>query len=243
MSENEKETKRKSKKQIISLFLILLVCLMFGVSLADTIETRKKSDLDYERIMGHVEQMVQNGPHSLYDKDANRAVTDYMISQLESYGITEGDTTGRPAYLVQDYVVESDTYQNWYLSNLIVHIPANSAEAMETVQILSEQEGDTLHVRLTDEAAFVYLTFEGATGESFSIDDGENVQTYTFSESGYYYIRLHDNCSVRLKDGTAKVAYREVLRDYEPLIPADYDSEEQLHFNLYLWEEYILSAE
>ena len=765
MSENKKETKRKSKKQIISLFLILLVCLMFGVSLADTIETKKKSDLDYERIMGHVEEMVQNGPHSLYDKDANRAVTDYMISQLESYGITEGDTTARPAYLVQDYVVESDTYQNWYLSNLIVHIPANSAEAtgdavmvmahfdsvpmgpgasdditacsvmleairfyqesmangneitndlifcfvngeefalygseafmeefngfdsvrerikfainleargtagtqimfetaadnfntirmfaqtnkslvtcsvatmiydmmpngtdfsnykefyqgvnianigggenyhtqnddlehaganyvtqqaqitddlletlstydldtlyeadesaiffsylnvgtvyynhttviilavililmvaanvvlsvvyrkennilktikgigtivaglavtaglaygfyylfqyiavlagtidirmvgsisysntlitvgtgllaigvtalisalackvlkvenrdivrafayihatvgivlsfvladasylfvfsgilfminelvitickekecekyhfellatalylpvvtpivalatsalglnmcyvfapvlalalfaagawmkplyggismgiavviflcisltvpdpnanlqgkqsismlpyddalvyaveadgsceylvcdlnayralkkyapemswsdekrcylceaepMETVQILSEQEGDTLHVRLTDEAALVYLTFEGATGESFSIDDGENVQTYTFSESGYYYIRLHDNCTVRLKDGTAKVAYQEVLRDYEPLIPADYDSEEQLHFNLYLWEEYILSAE
>ena len=117
------------------------------------------------------------------------------------------------------------------------------AEPMETVQILSEQEGDTLHVRLTDEAALVYLTFEVATGESFSIDDGENVQTYTFSESGYYYIRLHDNCTVRLKDGTAKVAYQEVLRDYEPLIPADYDSEEQLHFNLYLWEEYILSAE
>ncbi len=127
MSEKE-ETKRRNGKQIISLLLVLMVCLMFGLSIADTIETGKRTSLNYERIMNHVTEMVKNGPHSLYDKEENRAVMDYMISQLESYGVTEGDTTAQPAYLIQDYVVDTGIYQNWYLSNLIVHIPANSPQ-------------------------------------------------------------------------------------------------------------------
>lgn len=101
MSE-KKETKRRNGKQIISLLLVLMVCLMFGLSIADTIETRKRTNLNYERIMNHVTEMVKNGPHSLYDKEENRAVMDYMISQLESYGVTEGDTTAQPAYLIRE---------------------------------------------------------------------------------------------------------------------------------------------
>lgn len=118
-----------NSKQIISLLLIAVVCLMFALSMFDTIETRKKTNLDYDRIMSHVEEMVKNGPHSIMDKEENRAVMDYMISQLESYGVTQGDTRDKPAYLIQDYVVKASSYQNWYLPNLIVHIPANSQEA------------------------------------------------------------------------------------------------------------------
>ncbi len=176
MSDDKKKTKKMSGKQIISLILILLVCLMFGISLADTIETGKKSDLDYDRIMGHVEEMVKNGPHSLYDKAENRAVMDYMILQLESYGVTEGDTTDKPAYLVQDYVVESDTYQNWYLPNLIVHIPANSAEATgDAVMVMAHFDSVPMGAGASDDITACSVMLEAIRFYQESMADGTEI--------------------------------------------------------------------
>lgn len=176
MNDNKKKIKKLSSKQIISLLLIAVVCLMFALSMTDTIETRKKSNLDYDRIMGHVAEMVKNGPHSLYDKDANRAVMDYMISQLESYGVTEGDTINQPSYLVQDYVVESDTYQNWYLPNLIVHIPANSAEATgDAVMVMAHFDSVPMGPGASDDITACSVMLEAIRFYQESMADGTEI--------------------------------------------------------------------
>ena len=103
------------------------------------------------------------------------------------------------------------------------------------------QEGDALRIRRADEDAVVYLVFMAEGAESFSLDDGKTVKTYAFDENGYYQIRIHEDCTVYLNGGTASVSYKEVIRDYEELIPEDYDVAEQLHFNLWLLEEYELT--
>ncbi|MBR4965376.1 MAG: M28 family peptidase, partial [Lachnospiraceae bacterium] len=176
MNDNKKKIKKLSSKQIISLLLIAVVCLMFALSMTDTIETRKKSNLDYDRIMGHVAEMVKNGPHSLYDKDANRAVMDYMISQLESYGVTEGDTINQPSYFVQDYVVESDTYQNWYLPNLIVHIPANSAEATgDAVMVMAHFDSVPMGPGASDDITACSVMLEAIRFYQESMADGTEI--------------------------------------------------------------------
>ena len=176
MSDRKKKSKKMNKKQIISLLLIVVVCLMFALSMADTIETRKKTDFDDNRIMGHVAEMVKNGPHSIMDKEENRAVMDYMISQLESYGVAEGDTTAQPAYLVQDYVVESDAYQNWYLSNLIVHIPANSPQASkDAVMVMAHFDSVPMGSGASDDTTACSVMLEAIRYYLESMANGEEI--------------------------------------------------------------------
>ncbi len=40
--------------------------------------------------------------------------------------------------------------------------------------------------------------------------------------------------------GSARVQYREVLRDYAALIPDSYTADEKLHFNLWLTADFRL---
>ena len=49
-----------------------------------------------------------------------------------------------------------------------------------------------------------------------------------------YTLNLHTDCTLTF-DGAATVSYKEVVRDYAPLIPAAYaEDEEPLHFNLWM---------
>lgn len=120
---------KKIAKITTALFAVLLA-LLFVLSVADTAETRQKTDFDQDRILGHVEKLSENGPRSIAHPEANRKALEYIVSQVEACGAVCEDTLDRPAYLVQDYVApdHEGRYQNWYLSNVIVHIPANAEE-------------------------------------------------------------------------------------------------------------------
>lgn len=115
----------KKLQKIIPIALALLLCLFFVVSILDTAESKKQTRFDQDKILSHLEKFTENGPHSIAHTEANQAVLDYITTTLDSYGLVNEDTTQQPAYLVQEYVAEDTEYQNWYLKNVIVHIPAN----------------------------------------------------------------------------------------------------------------------
>lgn len=115
-------------KRIINILLGVILCFFFVVSIVDTEETQKKTNFNQTNITTHIEKLSENGPRSIMDTEANQKALEYLITTVESYGITEGDTTEKPAYVIQDFVAEDTDHQNWYLSNLIVHIPANGTQ-------------------------------------------------------------------------------------------------------------------
>lgn len=119
----------KSAK-ITSVILAVLLCFVFVVSIIDTNETQQKTNFSQENMLMHIEKLSENGPRSLVHKEANGKAMEYIISQVEEWGVVNADTTSVPAYLVQDYVAVDETgrYQNFYLENVIVHIPANAAD-------------------------------------------------------------------------------------------------------------------
>ena len=114
--------------KFVSIILAILLCFMLVVSVADTNETKKNTNFNQETMLTHIEKLSENGPRSLVHKEANKKALEYIVSQVESYGVVNKDTTDVPAYMIQDYVATDDTgrYQNFYLQNVIVHIPANS---------------------------------------------------------------------------------------------------------------------
>ena len=112
-------------KKITVAVLCLVLCLLFTVSIVDTHELRQKTNFDQERMLTDVEKLSENGPRSVANKEANQKAVDYIVSEVEKCGIVCEDTTEKPAYLVPEYVANDDRYQNWYLKNVIVHIPAN----------------------------------------------------------------------------------------------------------------------
>lgn len=115
------------KKAILAVNIVLtaLLVLFFALSVADTEEGRRRTEMDTSAISRHIEKLSENGPRSLFHPEANEAARDYIISCLEASGLQNADTTEVPAYQVQDYVAHDEEYQNFYLSNVIAHIPAN----------------------------------------------------------------------------------------------------------------------
>ena len=115
------------KKIFCAVFSVLL-CLSFVLSFVDTNELPVTSDFNHGNIYSHIEKICEVGPHSIFDKEENKQVQNYIISELEGLGIINSDTTDVPAYLVQSFVTDTKKYQSFYLDNVIVHIPANAAE-------------------------------------------------------------------------------------------------------------------
>ncbi len=116
-------------KRILVLAFSLLLCVMFAVSYVDTNDTVQKTNFDQSNITTHIEKLSENGPRSVADKEANQKALQYIVSELERYGAVCKDTTEKPAYLIQDYVATDSRYQNWYLENVILHVPANAENA------------------------------------------------------------------------------------------------------------------
>lgn len=117
-------------QKIVTGLLAVVLCVLFVLSVADTGETNKQTNFSQANIKSHIEKLSENGPRSIIDTEANNAAIEYIVSQVESFGAVNSDTTSEPAYLVQDYVAvdEQGRYQNFYLKNVIVHIPANAAD-------------------------------------------------------------------------------------------------------------------
>ena len=121
----------KKPQKIVTEILCIVLCFFFVASVIDTNEVRQQTNFDQDRMMTHVEKLSENGPRSIADKESNQKAIDYIISEVESYGFVNEDTTEKPAYLVQEYVAEDSEYQSWNLKNVIVHIPANSENRTE----------------------------------------------------------------------------------------------------------------
>ena len=114
---------------------IVFLCLMVVLSILDTAERRYDTDFDQDAILEHIESLTAHGPRSIADTDANRQAIAYITKTLESWGVVNSDTTDAPAYQIQSFVATDDDYQNWYLENVIVHIPANAAQKTGQAQM------------------------------------------------------------------------------------------------------------
>lgn len=114
------------KKWLTAIFAVIL-CIVAVFSVADTVEKPHKTNFDQAQIEQHIAKLVENGPRSIADTKEHQLALDYITEQLAGWGFVNEDTVDAPAYLVQDFVAEDTDYQNWYLKNIIVHIPANSA--------------------------------------------------------------------------------------------------------------------
>ena len=95
------------KKAILAVNIVLcaLLVLFFALSVADTEEVTRKTEMDTTAISQHIEKLSENGPRSLFHPKANEAARDYIISSLEESGLVNEDTTKAPAYQVQEYKI------------------------------------------------------------------------------------------------------------------------------------------
>jgi hypothetical protein len=101
------------------------------------------------------------------------------------------------------------------------------------LSVLSTAENNVLNVKKSTETALVYLEIKSEGATSFTISDKNTTRTFTLTDE-VYTIKIHTDCTVTF-DGAASVSYKEVVRDYAPLIPAAYaNDKEPLHFNLWM---------
>ncbi|MBQ8545348.1 MAG: M28 family peptidase [Clostridia bacterium] len=118
----------KKSIKIVNIVFAIILAVMFVLSVVDIGETRKKTSFSQENMLSHIEKLSENGPRSIVDKEANEKALEYLVSEVEKSGAVNENTTAYPAYMIQSFVASDDTnkYQNFYLKNLIVHIPANA---------------------------------------------------------------------------------------------------------------------
>ena len=101
------------------------------------------------------------------------------------------------------------------------------------LSVLSSAEEETLHIKKSTKDSLVYLEIQSNGADFFTVSDGNITRSYEFTDE-VYTIKLHSDCTVTFY-GETTVSYKEVVRDYEPLIPAAYaNDEEPLHFNLWM---------
>lgn len=159
-------------KNILCTAFSVLLCLSFVLSIADTVEFPTTSDFNHQNIRTHIDKICETGVHSITDAEENALAQEYIISVLEELGLSNSDTTEKPAYLVQEFVTAPNNHQNFTLENVIVHIPAN-AEAV------------------TNQAVMVMAHFDSApTGQGAS-DDA--VACGTMLEAIRYYLDRMNN--------------------------------------------------
>lgn len=160
--------------KITSFILAVILCFMFVVSIADTNETRKETNFNQENMLTHIQKLSENGPRSIVHKEANDKALEYIAAQLEDYGVVNGNTIDKPAYMIQDYVATDleGRYQNFYLKNIIVHIPANA-------------------VNPTDEAIMFMGHLDSVPMGQGASDDG--VACATMLEAIRYYLDKTEN--------------------------------------------------
>jgi len=109
------------------------------------------------------------------------------------------------------------------------------------LSVLANASENVLEVKKNAADSLVYLDFSNISAESVTVDDGVSTLTYPLANKDTYSIKIHSECTVTVNAGSADIAYKEVLRDYGDLIPAEYArDDEKLHFNLWLTADYTL---
>ena len=151
----------------------------------------------------------------------DKGETEYRIYDLNSVGALK-KYSPELTYTESGYYVGKGDKQNVALS------------------VLSTAEGNALEVKKSDDRALVYLEIRSNGAESFTVSDVNGEKTYTLTDKTYS-IKLHTDCTVTFNGGAASVDYKEVVIDYEALIPAEYaNDDDQLHFNLWMTTSFDL---
>ena len=108
------------------------------------------------------------------------------------------------------------------------------------LSILAALQDNVLTVTKATDRSFIYLEIKSEGATSFTISDENFTGTYELTDD-VYEIMLHENCTVTFNGGAASVSYKEVVHDYEPLIPAEYANDKnQLHFNLWMTNSFVV---
>ncbi|MBQ3489745.1 MAG: M28 family peptidase [Clostridia bacterium] len=106
------------------------------------------------------------------------------------------------------------------------------------LSVLSSAEDDTLNIEKSAKDSLIYLEIQSNGADFFTVSDGNITRSYELTDE-VYTIKLHSNCTVTFH-GAATVSYKEVVRDYAPLVPAAYaNDKEPLHFNLWMTDSFI----
>ncbi len=166
-------------------------------------------------------QNIVKLPHDdalVYVLDAN-GDSEYRVYDLNAYGA------------LKQYAPEDMTYNGEYYVGEGAEIKVDHA-------IQSTNDNRTITVRKTAENSLVYLSIVSDGATKILIDDGRSESIYDLPQGEEYLIKLHTDCTVTL-NGAAKIDYKELIIDYETLIPEDYEASEYLHFNLWLTDHFI----
>lgn len=115
----------KIYQKIIIFGLALFTTLMCVFSFVDTKEGVYHTKQNMDKIMQHIENMSKE-PHSIIHEQAHQNVINYITDTIESFGITQEDTTSKPAYLLQSFLAPEVNEETYDLTNIIVSLPANS---------------------------------------------------------------------------------------------------------------------
>lgn len=157
----------------VSVILAVFLCLMVVFSVADTVEKQYDTNFDQDLMRTHIENLTANGPRSIADKEANQLALDYIVQTLESWGIVEGDRSDVPAYMIQDFVSDDIDYQNFYLKNIIVHIPANGdAPTGDAVMFMGHTDSVTMGAGASDDGVAVATMLEAIRTYTDRMADG-----------------------------------------------------------------------
>lgn len=153
------------------------------------------------------------------------------------YSINEDDSREYRIYDLNAY-----NYLNDYSSKMKYNGSYYSckAEVIEVEHnILSTATDNKLTIKKCDSRSLIYLKITNINANTFIINDGASEQTYVLVGEDSYSITIHSDCVLTI-DGSVDIEYTEVIRDYEALIPSNYNSKQKLHFNLWLNNKYSI---
>ncbi|MBQ7828433.1 MAG: M28 family peptidase, partial [Clostridia bacterium] len=166
----------KLLQKIVNIALAIVLCLFFVISVADTEETVKETNFSQDNIQTHLDKFTENGPRSIAHTEANAAMLNYIAATLEGYGLVNEDTTAAPAYVRQDYVAEDTEYQNWYLQNIIVHIPANTNPTGDAVMFMGHVDSVPMGPGASDDGVACAVMLEAIRYYTDKIEAGYTLQ-------------------------------------------------------------------
>lgn len=102
--------------------------------------------------------------------------------------------------------------------------------------IKSEMNNNILNIDKYDNS-YVKLTFTNVSNNTqINVNDNIIITDYDIKEN--FTLTLLTDCKVSINSGSCDIEYREFFIDYYELIPNGYDSNEKLHFNLWLIDKY-----
>ncbi len=166
----------KLLQKIVNIALAIVLCLLFVISVADTEESVRETNFNQDNIQTHLDHFTENGSRSIAHPEANAAMLDYIAATLESYGLVNEDTTSAPAYLRQDLVAKDTEYQNWYLQNIIVHIPANANATGDAVMFMGHVDSVPMGPGASDDGVACAVMLEAIRYYTDKIEEGYTLE-------------------------------------------------------------------